>query len=55
MEEDHETLKQRFARVDDDIAREPRPSVRLLAEQADRTDGSSISPSSSYSDRFESE
>lgn len=55
MEDDLETLADRLARVDDDIARETRPSVRLLAEQADRTDGSSTSPSSSFSDRFESE
>lgn len=45
MEED---LKERFARVDDEIAREPRRTVRSLAEQADRTDESSVSSSSSF-------
>ena len=44
MEED---LKERFARVDDDIARESRPTIRSLAEQADRTDESSASSSTS--------
>lgn len=51
MDDEIETIEARVARVDDDIAREPRRTVRSLAEQADRTDESTASSSYLLSDQ----